>query len=149
MSEIQVPEKFLKPFYKFHLSQINRAFKSDSEDWKVPVGGDSGASVTCHMVWVQGHVARVNRDEDVLVLSEAADGGHTVTVDSLSSSPGGCGWVRSGQYVQVVGQLVDGARLRCSKITNLTEDKHCHQMWDLEVAELHSVLTGKIIISDI
>ena len=53
MSEIQVPEKFLKPFYKFHLSQINRAFKSDTKDWKVPVGGDSGDSVSCHMVWVQ------------------------------------------------------------------------------------------------
>ena len=109
-SEIQVPEKFLKPFNKFHLSQINRAFKSDTEDWKVPVVGDSGASVTCYMVWVQGHVARVNRDED-------ADGAPTVTVDSLSSSPGGCGWLRSGQYVQLVGQLVDGVRLRCSKIT--------------------------------
>ena len=57
MSEIQVPEKFLKPFYKFHLSQINRAFKSDTEVWKVPVGGDSGDSVTCHMVWVQEGVS--------------------------------------------------------------------------------------------
>ena len=57
MSEIQVPEKFLKPFYKFHLSQINRAFKSDTKDWKVPVGGDSGDYVTCHMVWVQGGVS--------------------------------------------------------------------------------------------
>ena len=60
MSEIQVPEKFLKPFYKFHLSQINRAFKSDTKDWKVPVGGDSGDSgdsVSCHMVWVQEGVS--------------------------------------------------------------------------------------------
>ena len=51
---------------------------------------------------VKGQVQSVNTGEDTLVLREATGaGGHQVTVDSLSSSPGGCGWLRPGQYVQV------------------------------------------------
>ena len=53
-------------------------------------------------LFVKGQVQSVNTGEDTLVLREATGaGGHQVTVDSLSSSPGGCGWLRPGQYVQV------------------------------------------------
>ena len=95
MSEIQVPEKFLKPFYKFHLSQINRAFKSSSQDWKVPVGDrDSGDCVSCHMVWVQGKVKSLNTSEDTLVLTEETVGeGHRGIISVLKNSlyPKFCG----------------------------------------------------------
>ena len=100
MSEIPVPEKFLKPFYKFHLTQLKQAVRSGSE-WSVTIKG--GTSLPVFMVWVQGRVKKVNIAEDIIVLEEE---GSEITVDTISASPGGCGWLETGQYLQVVGQLI-------------------------------------------
>ena len=142
MSEISVPDKFLKPFYKFHLTQLKQAVRSGS-GWSVTIKGGTNLSVL--MVWVQGRVKKVNIAEDIIVLEED---GAEVTVDTISASPGGIGWLEAGQYLQVVGQLVSADRVRCSKITDLSLNKHCQGMWDLEVSELHSLLSGNIVFSD-
>ena len=142
MSEIPVPDKFLKPFYKFHLTQLKQAVRSDS-GWSVTIKG--GTSLPVFMVWIQGRVKEVNIAEDILVLEE---NGAEVTVDTISASPGGVGGLETGQYLQVVGQLVSVDRVRCSKITDLSLNKHCQGMWDLEVSELHSLLSGSIVFSD-
>ena len=142
MSEIPVPDKFLKPFYKFHLTQLKEAVRSDS-GWSVTIKG--GTCLPVFMVWIQGRVKEVNIAEDILVLEE---NGAEVTVDTISASPGGVGGLETGQYLQVVGQLVSVDRVRCSKITDLSLNKHCQGMWDLEVSELHSLLFGSIVFSD-
>ena len=142
MSEIPVPDKFLKPFYKFHLTQLKQAVRSDS-GWSVTIKG--GTRLPVFMVWIQGRVKEVNIGEDILVLEED---GAEVTVDTISASPGGVGGLETGQYLQVVGQLVSKDRVRCSKITDLSLNKHCQGMWDLEVSELHSLLSGSIAFSD-
>ena len=142
MSEIPVPDKFLKPFYKFHLTQLKQAVRSDS-GWSVTIKG--GTILPVFMVWIQGRVKEVDTAEDILVLEED---GAEVTVDTISASPGGVGGLETGQYLQVVGQLVSVDRVRCSKITDLSLNKHCQGMWDLEVSELHSLLAGSIAFSD-
>ena len=142
MSEIPVPDKFLKPFYKFHLTQLKQAVQTSS-GWSVNIKG--GTSLPVFMVWIQGRVKEVNIAEDILVLEE---NGAEVTVDTISASPGGVGGLETGQYLQVVGQLVSVDRVRCSKITDLSLNKHCQGMWDLEVSELHSLLSGSITFSD-
>ena len=54
-AEFDVQEKFLKPFVKFHLHQINKAEKwGDEGDWQVKIG--DGTLISCYMVWVQGQV---------------------------------------------------------------------------------------------
>ena len=145
MSDISVPPKFLKPFYKFRLSQLNAAELRGGE-WVVPIleGGDNN-NVQCHMVWIQGEVSSVSRDSDSLVLSDTSGG--SVTIDSVSSTPLATGQRTQGQYLQVIGQLVTRDRVKCSKITDLTHNKHCQQMWDLEVTELQNLLAGKIVIN--
>ena len=144
MSDISVPPKFLKPFYKFRLSQLNAAELSGGE-WSVPIceGGDN--NVRCHMVWVQGEVTSVSGDSDSLVLSDTSGG--SVTIDSVSSTPLATGQLTQGQYLQVIGQLVATNKIKCSKVTDLTHNKHCQQMWDLEVSELQNLLAGKIVIN--
>ena len=142
MTEIPVPEKFLKPFYKFHLTQLKQAVRSGSE-WSVTIKG--GTSLPVFMVWVQGRVKEVNIAEATIVLEE---GGSEITVDTISGSPGRCGRLEAGQFLQVVGQLVSEDRVRCTKITDLSLNKHCQGMWDLEVSELHSLLSDSIIFSD-
>lgn len=142
MSEIPVPEKFLKSFYKFHLTQLKQAVRLGSE-WSVTIKG--GTSLPVFMVWVQGRVKKVNIAEDIIVLEEE---GSEITVDTISASPGGCGWLETGQYLQVVGQLISVDRVRCSKMTDLSLNKHCQGMWDLEVSELHSLLSDSIVFSD-
>ena len=72
-SAIPVPDKFLKPFYKFHLSQLNGAAAGRAEgEWLVPVSG--GGSVAACMVWLQGSVTQLNLAEDSLVLEEEGGG---------------------------------------------------------------------------
>ena len=44
MSEIPVPDKFLKPFYKFHLTQLKQAVRSDS-GWSVTIKGGTSLPV--------------------------------------------------------------------------------------------------------
>ena len=53
-----------------------------------------------------------------------------------------------GQYIQVIGQvtgILSGvAQVKCTKLTDLSNNKHVQHMWDLEVAELQNLLSGKI-----
>lgn len=100
------------------------------------------------MVWLQGSVTQLNIAEDSLVLEE--EGGGQVRVDGLSSSPGlSVSSLATGQYLQVVGQLVSARAVRCQKLTDLSRNKHCQLMWDLEVAELHGLLAGSIEFAEI
>jgi len=34
-------------------------------------------------------------------------------------------------------------------VTDLTNQRHCRQMWDLEVLELHNLLAGTIEMSEL
>ena len=72
-SAIPVPDKFLKPFYKFHLRQLNGAAAGRGEgEWLVPVSG--GGSVAACMVWLQGSLTHLDIAEDALVLEEEGGG---------------------------------------------------------------------------
>ena len=143
MSDIPVPDKFLRPFVKFHLHQVNRASKS-GQSWTVELGGDH---VTLDMVWVQGRVTSVNISQDTLTLVDTSGG--QVTVDTISSSPGGCGWLGVDQYIQVIGQVISNTKIRCSKLTDLSLNKHCQQMWDLEVTELDNLISDKVVFNNL
>ena len=143
MSDIPIPDKFLRPFVKVHLHQLNRASKTGKK-WTVDVAGNN---VTLDMVWVQGRVTSVNISQDILTLVDTSGG--LVTVDDISSSPGGCDWVGVDQYIQVIGQVVNNNKVRCDKLTDLSLNKHCQQMWDLEVTELHNLLSDKVVFSEL
>jgi len=95
-------------------------------------------------------VTGVNQEEDTLTLSDTCGG--NVTVDTVSVSPGNGNWAwlkDQDQYIQVIGQLISPDRIRCTKVTDLTNQRHCRQMWDLEVSELHNLLAGTIEMSEL
>ena len=84
---------------------------------------------------------------------ELVEGGSKVRVVGISSSPGGLDWIQQGQFVQVLGQITTTSnKIFCTKIINLDNKKlsraNSKQLWDLEVSELHKVLTKKIKIRD-
>jgi len=144
MAEVIVPEKFHLPFYKLQLAQLNSATKSVVGDWVVKL--ETGKEVPCYMVWLQGIVDFIFSDKDSVQLSDGR--GSKIKLLNLSGTPGGSKWVSPGQYLQVIGQLtevVSGvAQIKCTKLTDLSTNKHMQQMWDLEVTELHNLLSDKI-----
>lgn len=145
---IQVPDKFFQPFYKLSLAQLAGATR-EGGIWRVHLSGPSPVSLEVHMVWLQAVVETVSKEGDSLVLEE---GGTRVTVTGLSANPGGASWVSRGQYLQVIGQLRDiiqgEPRVECKTLRNLSEDRVVRDLWPLEVAELHNLLTERITISD-
>jgi len=149
MAEIAVPEKFHLPFYKLQLSQLNTAVKAVNGDWKVRL--DTGKEIHCFMVWIQGRVDFISSDRESVQLSDGR--GSKVKLLQLSGTPGGSKWVSPGQYIQVIGQVTDlvsgVAQVKCTKLTDLSNNKHVQQMWDLEVAELHNLLSGRIAFRDL
>jgi len=149
MAEIAVPDKFHLPFYKLQLSQLNCAARSGSEEWIVRL--DSGKEIPCFMVWLQGKVDFISSDRENIQLSDGR--GNKVRLLQLSGTPGGSKWVCPGQYIQVIGQVTDlvsgVAQVKCTKLTDLSNNKHAQQMWDLEVAELHNLLSGRIVFRDL
>ena len=70
----------------------------------------------------------------------------------INSSPGGVDWIKEGQFIQVLGQVKTNTKVLCTKIINLDNKKlaraNSTQLWDLEVSELHKVLSKKINIRD-
>jgi len=149
MAEIAVPEKFHLPFYKLQLSQLNSAAKAVNGDWIVRL--DSGKEIPCFMVWIQGRVDFISSDRESVQLSDGR--GSKVKLLQLSGTPGGSKWVSPGQYIQVIGQVTDlvsgVAQVKCTKLTDLSNNKHVQQMWDLEVAELHNLLGGRIAFKEL
>ena len=150
MSEIiPIPDKFFKPFYKLHLASLLESERV-SGGWSVRAEGTEERLVCC-MVWLQAEVAEINLEEGWVELEEE---GSRVKVIKIRESPGGIEWLQPGQYVQVLGQLIDhNNKVYCNKIIKLLEDNkisrsNCKQLWDLEVTELHKVLTKKIKISE-
>ena len=149
MTDISIPDKFFKPFYKLHLASLLESVQV-SEGWSVKVQGGEERLVCC-MVWLQAEVACVNLEEGWVELEEE---GSRLRVVNIKESPGGVEWLQPGQYVQVLGQLINyNNRVYCCKIINLLEDNkisksNCQKLWDLEVAEIHQVLTEKLKISE-
>ena len=120
------------------------------------------------MVWVQGTVESVSADRESASLSDGK--GSSIRLLNLSTTPGnisrsylapmifflfigGCQWLRGGLYIQVIGQLMEvklgQAQIKCTKLTDQTSNKHCQKMWDMEVSELHNLLSGKINFRDL
>ena len=152
MSEVTIVDKLLKPFYKVHVSDLISSEKVGEGQWSVKaVGGEGQERLVCSMVWLQAEVVTLNIPENWL---EVVEGGSKVRVVSISSSPGGVDWIQEGQFVQVLGQVTTANnKVLCTKIVNLDNKKlsraNSKQLWDLEVSELHKVLTRKIKIRGI
>jgi len=107
---------------------------------------ETGKEIPCYMVWVQGTVDFISSDKDSVQISDGR--GSKAKLLQLSGTPGGSKWVIPGQYLQVIGQLTDlvsgVAQVKCTKLTDLSNNKHMQQMWDLEVTELQNLLSGRI-----
>jgi len=142
VSQQQVPEKFLKPFYKLSVAQLNGAWKREGV-WKQQFGK---TEVELGMVWLQGVVESLDRENDWLEMSQ---GNARVRVLGVSSSPGGDAWVNEGQYIQVIGQpsgeegepYVD-----CKTLRDLTSSRVAKDLWPLEVAELQGLLGVRLTV---
>lgn len=138
----QVPEKFLKPFYKLSVAQLNEAWKRDGV-WRQQFGK---TEVELGMVWLQGVVELLDRENDWLEMSQEDA---RVRVLGVSSSPGGDAWVNEGQYIQVIGQPngEDGERyVECKTLRDLTSSRVAKDLWPLEVAELQGLLGGRLTV---
>jgi len=144
MSQVTVPEKFLKPFYKVTLGQLLGG-KWDNNDWKVNL--DNNNALDCCMVWIQGTVIDCDKEEVVL-----QDGTAQAKVVNINASPGGVSWIKKGLYIQVLGQilgLIQGkVHIKCTKMVDMSDNIHAKQMWELEVSELQNVLCGKIVFTE-
>lgn len=144
MSQVTVPDKFLKPFYKVTLGQLLGG-KWDNANWQVAL--DSNNALPCCMVWIQGTIID-DRNEELMIQDSTGQ----AKVVNITASPGGVSWVNKGKYVQVLGQIlgvIEGkAHIKCTKIVDMSDNSHAKQMWDLEVSELQNVLSGKIVFSD-
>ena len=107
---------------------------------------DTGKEIPCYMVSLQGRVDFISSDRDSVQLSDGR--GSKVKLLRLSGTPGGSKWVSPDQYLKVIGQLPDlvlgEAQVKCTKLNDLSNNKHMQQMWDLEVNELQSLLSSKI-----
>lgn len=142
LSQPQVPEKFLKPFYKVSVAQFNAAWKKEGV-WRQKFGQNE---VELGMVWLQGMVERFDRENDWLEMSEDYA---KVRVLGVSSSPGGSSWVNEGQYVQVIGQpRGEEGRLNviCTTLRDLTSSRVAKDLWPLELAEVQGILAGRLTI---
>jgi len=142
MSSQQVPEKFLKPFYKVSLAQFNETWKREGV-WRQRFGK---TEVELGMVWLQGVVETLDRENDWLEMSEE---GARVRVLGVSSSPGGDAWVNEGQYIQVIGQPrgEEGEPyVECKTLRDLTSSRVAKDLWPLEVAELQGLLGGRLTV---
>ena len=149
MSEFPLPEKFFKPYYKVHVASL-LAGEKVPEGWSVNVlGGEQ--RLVCREVWLQAEVVRLSLEHNWLELEE---GGSLIKVTDINRVPGGPNWLQPGLYVQVLGELDSKSKqVHCSKIINLLADKklsrdNCKQLWNLEVTELHKLITKKIKISE-
>ena len=150
MGEIVIADKLLKPFYKVHLSDLISSEKVGEGQWSVRAGGGEGQErLVCSMVWLQAEVLRFSLSENWV---ELVEDGSEVRVVGTSSSPGGLDWIEQGQFVQVLGQLKNNKEVVCTKIINLDNKElskeSSKQLWDLEVSELHKILTKKIKLRD-
>ena len=150
MGEIVIADKLLKPFYKVHVSDLISSEKVGEGQWSVrAVGGEGQERLVCSMVWLQAEVLKFSLSENWV---ELVEGGSEVRVVGTSSSPGGLDWIQQGQFVQVLGQLNNNKEVVCTKIINLDNKKlskeSSKQLWDLEVSELHKILTKKIRLRD-
>ena len=147
---LTVPDNFYKPFYKVHIASLLAAEKV-SEGLSVRAEG-SEERLNCRMVWLQGEIVKLSLSEDWLDLVE---GDSQIRIINISATPGGADWVQPGQYVQVLGQIdCSNFKVHCTKIISLLESKkisraNSKQLWDLEVAELHKVLTKRIKIREL
>lgn len=141
-TSLQVPEKFLKPFFKVSVAQLNEAWKRE-EVWRQQFGK---TKIELRMVWLQGVVENVDRENDWLEMSEE---GARVRVLGVSSSPGGDAWVNEGQYIQVIGQPrgEEGEPyVECKTLRDLTSSRVAKDLWPLEVAELQGLLGGRLTV---
>jgi len=73
----------------------------------------------CYMVWLQGRVDFISSERDSVQLSD-------------------------GRGSKVKLQLSGVAQVKCTKLTDLSDNKHMQQMWDLEVTEFQNFLSGRI-----
>ena len=72
-----------------------------------------------YMVWLQGRVDFISSERDSVQLSD-------------------------GRGRKVKMQLSGVAQVKCTKLTDLSDNKHMQQMWDLEVTEFQNFLSGRI-----
>ena len=147
MGEFTIADKLLKPFYKVHVSDLISSETVGEAQRSVKATGGEGRLV-CSMVWLQAEVVKFNISENWL---EVVERGCQLRVVGINSSPGGLDWIKEGQFVQVLGQVTNSnTKVLCTKIINLDNKKlsraNSTQLWDLEVSELHKVLTKKINI---
>jgi len=145
MNKTNVPEKFLKPFRKVFVSQVNEGWM---EGDVLMVRLDSDTVLDCHMVWLQGRVESVSAARDKFILRDVD--GKQISVSNFSASPGGGGWVELGLYVQVIGQIVQDVQqhrsVKSTKVCDLSSKPHEQSMWEVEVKELQNLLKQKIKI---
>ena len=145
-TEVTVPDRFNKPFYKLALPQLTKARKERGE-WVVGLEGGRGAVLALHMVWLQGVVQGLDRDRGSLELEED---GVRVKVVGLSGVPGAGEGVEVGNYVQVIGQVqgLEGGQVKVEAkvVRDLTSCKVARQLWPLEVRELHNLLSEQSTI---
>ena len=73
----------------------------------------------CYMVWLQGRVDFISSERDSVQLSD-------------------------GRGSKVKLQLSGVAQVKCTKLTDLSDNKHMQQMWDLEVTEFQNFISGRI-----
>jgi len=138
----QVPEKFLKPFYKISVAQLNGAWMRDAV-WRQQFGK---TEVKLGMVWLQGVVETLDRENDWLEMSEE---NARVRVLGVSSSPGGDAWVNEGQYIQVIGQPREEEGkpyVECKTLRDLSSSRVAKDLWPLELAELQGLLGGRLTV---
>jgi len=141
-SSSQVQERFLKPFHKITIGQLNKAWKKEGA-WRQYFGK---TEVELGMVWLQGVVENLDKDSDWLEISEEHN---RVKVLGVSSSPGGDNWLQVGQYIQVIGQLKgeeSDPHVLCMNVRDLTLSRVAKDLWPLEVAELQGLLAGRLSI---
>lgn len=79
------------------------------------------------MVWIQGTVAKIIGDKE-FTMSDCENLGHSVSITSNSTKPS------AGQYIQVLGEVLEKAKIRAVKIVNI-ESSILREMWPLELED--------------
>jgi len=138
-SDAGIPPKYLKPFHKLFCKQLLQGQFKDGL-WTVKLG-DEGDLLNVDMVWLQGRIIGLN--DKKLKITDVDDTPLTIHYDQVQKD------LSVGCYVQVLGQVVtdEGSghiRVMATKICNLSDNSVAEQMWQLEVEELHNLITKRI-----
>ncbi|XP_048762779.1 recQ-mediated genome instability protein 2-like isoform X2 [Ostrea edulis] len=106
--------------------------KKKHKEWKVTC---NGVEFSVTVVWIQGLVSEINKEEGFLILDDSTG---NVKVTGFNNIPFISPSLNTGQYLMVIGSVTrsgDVPVVNAVKLQSLAHVKNAEQSWSLEVMD--------------